>query len=581
MRVFAPDLDDYVLDDQLGEDWVNVTQFALPESDFLTTQERLGRRYIAAPDGTDVGRVYLHRRYSPFNDHAVEGVFDRSWPWRSDTLDDELGLVVRWKVTNRESAAELIREGSSNILHQPDPFYPVEEDLSLGATDHVRFVLTETVAKVIEVRGGVSTEHFSMAIDDSLRVIAMRAAVVDSEVMFWLNPSGHLSFEDAPVTKIMTLIQGATRTGFRLGARGRMWHPRMEYQTETLGGEPAIDQGDQETLVIDPVRVTVNVDESRPPIETTLQIAHWGDTKVPERVERLSRVFLRDGRFMLRPGHTYRATGHVRTVDGQLVRLAPKVFEVPLGASVAESSYAYDAQDGLVWHPDVALPAGEVRSATAVYGWPAAIEVSRPLSSSLEVAHDSITSRMDFINRQSNRTTFSPRVWTYNVSNLDATTLLMLRQFIDDLRGRVNRFVWIHPLTGEHVLVRLEEPGVTASHLEGGATAQITLRERWPHLPLAPRDTAPTIPTLPATVTPPPSGGSSGGTSGGSSASTSGGSSGSTTEGSKTPAQCTPSEAPPPISGHSSIELCISCLGTITCSGDNPPWGASFPGRPK
>jgi hypothetical protein len=300
--------------------------------DDLSYQIKGDRAFVAASSAVPGTRVALFLGPDTNLDQAAEVVIDRAYPNRSDIEGDheQLGVVIGWK--NAGVAPEVAQcvLGPSSTIQQylGEPIY----DETIGERNHIRVLVGSGTISIVEYRekpdetATVET-LWSMALGTQRR-IALRAALVDGEVCLWWNPSGIREFEDKPLARVHSMIEGRGRMGLISGRDGSFLEAAFEYRTGTLSQPVSIGDVTEASLELTPVRLTLTADLSRPPVLTTLQVSHAEDTMLPERQERTSRVFLRDGRFLVRPGHSYVADAIVRTVDDQVLRIQSRIFEV-------------------------------------------------------------------------------------------------------------------------------------------------------------------------------------------------------------------------------------------------------------
>lgn len=282
-----------------------------------------------APGTTTLGaRVVLFDGPDTNLDQSAEAVIDRSFPAVSGARD-ELGLIIAWKTAGSEAAVAVCTNGTSTV-----PQFVAEpvEDEELGRTRHIKIAIGSSL-RVVEHRvapdgAEVVDELFSLALNSAHRKIAVRAALVDGDLLLWWNPDGRREFEEGPIARVHSIQQGRGKMGLFSGRDGRFLEVAFEHRTGTVSQPIIINDIEEPELDLVPVRLTLDLDESRPPVQTTLQVFHISDTRTPERQERTSRVHLRDGRYLLRRGHTYGAHAIIRTVDDDVILVEARPFTV-------------------------------------------------------------------------------------------------------------------------------------------------------------------------------------------------------------------------------------------------------------
>lgn len=405
--------------------------------------------YIAAGSATAGERLVLHTGPDAFLDQAVECVIDRSMPRRSAGGNDPIGLIIAWQTSGLGTP---VTECSGYSASGVPAIGELIDDDALGEDNHVRVVIAGDDLIITERReaadGSVTvTELFRMTLSDAHRRIALRAALVDGQLVLWWNPYGRRWFEEPPLARVHVLIDGLGKMGLICGRDGRFLEATFEYRTAALSQASVIGDVTEAGVALVPVRLTLTADDSRPAMYVGIVVEHADDTRLPERQERVSRVYLRDARVMLRPGHSYRAFAYLRTVDDQDLVVECRPFVVPGDAEDLALRDCLGRQFGAVTDG-----LEETLSDIDVLVWPETLEEGKVRTSAAPGLADAITTS-DVTDRGIRRSSLAPRRFEFGL-DLDDTTRETIRAFLAEAQGRVRPFLWTHPITGEHIVCR-------------------------------------------------------------------------------------------------------------------------------
>jgi hypothetical protein len=426
--------------------------------------------YIAASSDDAGKRLVLFRGPDTEPDQAVETVIDRVSPARTGHYE-ELGLLLAWLVGRTQSSQVSCAGGTS----APAEFFgEISEDEALGLTNHIG-VSVGTELKITEIRDDAdgtpqTSTLWSMPLTAAHRRIALRAAIVEGEVVLWWNPLGRLEFEERPLARVHTLLDGPSKCGVFCGRDGRFLELSFEYRVGTVSQPVIIQSAEALDLDLRPVLIEAKVDMTRPPMLTMMQVAHADDTRLPERQERTSRIDLRGGRFLLRPGHSYVATAVYLNVDDDTVTGTSRPFSIDgeeedlalrdcLGRRIAPGETGDDLSD------------------VDVLVWPAELKIAKTLETSAAPGRADSQESMDVTLRGTQRSSLAPRSFSYPVQ-LDEDGRKRILSFLAESQGRVIPFVWTHPITGERVVCNFGESRLTIRPVENDQyTAQVTVIE--------------------------------------------------------------------------------------------------------
>lgn len=447
-----------------GDAWV-----PMGERDLLIRQVN-DLRFIGAGALADTeSRWLINREGPPCSDHGIEVVMDVSRPY-TDT--GNIGVVVCWQTSPLESDGTYQRSNPNDVVRA---FAGAgAEDFNLGLDNCVTvFWSNGNTISVTELLDGVPQNLGSCTVQNTLvRRLALRVVHVDGEVLVWANFDGELEFFDLPVLRVATLVRGSMRPGiFCFSGIGRFLHVAAESQVETITESPHLDEIVSPGLNLTPVRVRLVPDRSRPPMLVDASIAHWTPTKLPERQQRMSRVFLQDARFSARPGHRYVATVASKNVDGDWSISRSPVFTV---AGTGEDARPRDRFGFLILAPDDEVPEGEQRSMVQMLRWPSSIEPAE-LSAETRPTGANTSQYMDGRFRGTQTGGLAPRVFELKFVALTVEQLRTLSAFIRD--ALQEPFLWTHPLSGEEVIVKFTQPAIDMVGEDNRYTLNLSLIE--------------------------------------------------------------------------------------------------------
>lgn len=399
-----------------------------------------------APTGTTAGeRVLLHQGPDTGTGHAAEVVIDvGTRPYGGEAI----GIALLWA-----TAGYQMTEGASSPVRDED----------LGEENHLRVIVYQSTLAIDEVREGTTRRLYAKALHQLHRRIAIRAAHVDGEVLLWWNPTGVRQFQDRPLVRAHTLIEAtAARPGLICGRDGKFLQVSFEYRVPNLPGTAALANAEEPAISLDPVRLRLTCDESRPPMETGMFVTHSSDTRLPERQERLSRVHLRDARMMLRPGHSYRAGAWMRTVDDEWLSVFSREFTLE-----GDGGEDFTLRDclGREIIPGQGGENDDGFSPLEILVWPEELEPEVEIKTTAAPARIDLMHNADNAFRGVQRASVMPRRFEWD-HHLEGCRRETLRKFLAETRGRTLPFLWTHPKTGEIIVARFADPRALFGGLE-------------------------------------------------------------------------------------------------------------------
>lgn len=407
-----------------------------------------------SPSSEDPGdRVVLHNGPDTDPDQACEAVIDRACPSVSGDYDP-LGLILAWTVSAARPSSVLCTGGTS----APAEFFgELTDDDALGENNHLRISVgaeLEIIQHAEDPAGVAGSEVlWSMPLTSAHRRLALRAGVVEGEVVLWWNPDGLLEFEERPLARVHTVLSGASKLGLFSGRDGRFLAAQFEYRSGAMAQPVAITAVEEPDLALEPVLLVARPDLTRPPAVTMMQVSHYGDTRMPERQARTSRLHPRSGRFLLRPGHSYVARAVYRNVDGDVLSAESRPFNI---AGEAEDLELRDCLGRRIAPPGD--EGTDEKSDIDLLVWPPEIECGQVETSAAPGRAD-LGENMDVTARGVQRASLAPRLFSYPVL-VDDEGRRRLLAFLAEARGRTLPFIWTNPMTAEVVICRFTAPTI-------------------------------------------------------------------------------------------------------------------------